>query len=137
VNTLVCIIYFFEGEKLNTWKELITAAEFHDIGRINDWKETKHGSLSVKKIMKLIPDWQSLDMDWNLIHYLMINHCIDDHNIPYVDERYQKCLEIIKDADGLDRVRIGDLNTNYLRLNISRNLEKVAYYLLEKVYPEK
>jgi hypothetical protein len=137
VNTLSSLIYFFEGGNLGTWQEINTAAKFHDIGRVNDYGETTHGSLSVDKIIKLIPDLHSWDLDLDLVKYLMINHSVGDNDIPYVDERYQISLEILKDADGLDRVRIGDLDPRYLRLGISPQLVEIAYYLLEEVYPEK
>jgi len=40
-------------------------------------------------------------------------------------------LRYFKDTDGLDRVRIHDLNVTYLRTEIARKLPLVAQQLLE------
>ena len=64
----------------------------------------------------------------------MENHCIDDkkglanlEKCPIEDKnRAIRLYQILKDTDGLDRVRLGDLDINYLRLPISKRLVLVA-----------
>lgn len=40
-------------------------------------------------------------------------------------------LSYFKDADGLDRVRLGDLNVDYLRTDIAKKMPLIAQRLLK------
>jgi hypothetical protein len=42
-------------------------------------------------------------------------------------------LKLFKDSDGLDRVRINDLDVEYLRYPVSRELVSFAEYLLREI----
>ena len=119
-------------------KELLTsAALFHDIGRDNDGLCFKHGKRSVEKMaaLNLAPaDPESAAISDFIITY----HCIDDsraetdlHTLPAVfRDRAWRLFSFLKDADGLDRVRIGDLDVRYLRNPESARLARLAHELL-------
>ena len=46
-------------------------------------------------------------------------------------DEVQFLLQYFKDADGLDRVRLGDLNTKYLRTETAKRMTLVAQQILE------
>ena len=119
---------------------LVSAALFHDIGRDNDGLCFKHGKRSVEKMaaLNLSPaDPESAAISDFIITY----HCIDDsraeadlHILPNVfHERTWRLFRILKDSDGLDRVRIGDLDVHYLRNPESARLAELAHELLARI----
>jgi uncharacterized protein len=77
--------------------------------------------------------------DYNAVKYLIETHCINDKDAfslvrDYAvnePDRAKRLLMVFKDADGLDRVRINDLNPAMLRLPVSRGLVQIAEELLE------
>ena len=124
-------------------KILIDACIYHDIGRINDIYDEKHGLRSAEVISKIVDskiykDKESLNILKAIVEY---------HSIPdkfnkrifnkYKLQNYERFIllaNILKDADGLDRVRtsinnktFSDLNPKYLRLDESKKLVKVSH----------
>ncbi|MGI8643353.1 MAG: HD domain-containing protein [Thermomicrobiales bacterium] len=102
------------------WRELFWAAAVHDVARVDDGIDRGHGQraagwveqhLAIKK-----PEVASLDV--RFIAELCRWHEVADQSIA------QWCLElmILKDADGLDRCRIWDLDPARLRLQASLSL---------------
>ncbi len=109
----------------------------HDIGRINDNMDPKHGYFSYLKAKKLnLLDHLNLE-EQEIIHFIVENHSIDDQqalaNLSiYEIESKEKTIylyKIFKDADALDRIRIFDLNINRLRNPISSQLLLLARQL--------
>ena len=60
------------------------------------------------------------------------SHCIDDNKLKFKNKNQKLCLDILKDADALDRQRFGlkDLDSKYLRLPFSKKLSFYAFKLL-------
>lgn len=122
---------------------LVNAALYHDIGRTDNGVCYEHGAKSIKKIEDLKLIQLSLE-DEKILKYIIKNHCINDSVCIRNVEDYKienrdraiKLLKIFKDCDNLDRVRLGDLDTNYLRNKYSLKLVKVAQQLLYKNLPE-
>ena len=119
---------------------LISAALYHDIGRENDGLCHVHGKRSVEKMaaLNLAP---TDPMDFATMKFLVTYHCIDDRqaeaDLEKVDTaarvRTWRLFGVLKDADGLDRVRINDLNIKYLRNPESLRLAGLARELLARV----
>lgn len=117
---------------------LIEASKFHDIGRTHDGVCLIHGMLSNKKINKYDLISGFYDEDVNVIKYIIHAHCIGDKDTHKSIEEYniedkhraKRLLMAFKDSDGLDRVRVEDLNPKYLRTDSSKNLISLAEYLL-------
>ncbi len=116
---------------------LVLAALFHDIGREHDGVCFKHGKRSVEKMVAL--DLAPKDREAAAIsEFIITYHCIGDsqaesdlHAIPTAfRNRAWRLFNILKDADGLDRVRIGDLDVNFLRNPESARLSQLANELL-------
>lgn len=119
---------------------LVSAALFHDIGRDNDGMCFTHGKRSVEKMLAL--DLAPTDPEaLAVMKFIVANHCIADslamadlQKLPGgVRDRTGRLFEVLKDADGLDRVRIGDLDVSYLRNPESIRLVGLAHELLDHV----
>lgn len=117
---------------------LAETALYHDIGRKNDNFDPEHGKASYKKAEEL-DLFQIPEKDKNLVRLLIETHCVDDdqgmkllEKWPDVDrERALRLFKVFKDADGLDRVRIMDLDARQLRLSESWELLLMTRQLLD------
>ena len=120
-----------EGLKLDR-EALRYAAMTHDVGRLDDGKDLEHGTRSAQWIKENLSNKMSpetLDIATYIVHW----HVPSDGDAPVMTEE----LKVLKDADGLDRVRLGDLDPNYLRTEPAKKLLKVAERLYDlSVAPE-
>ncbi|MDR1616506.1 MAG: hypothetical protein LBR98_05790, partial [Syntrophomonadaceae bacterium] len=134
----LCLILSFllkiDEEELNC---LCLCSVYHDIGRVNDnWDQT-HGNNSVKKGISLGLFDNLSGKTTGLISYIIENHCIDDKYLEKKASEYNlenpqralQLLKIFKDADGLDRIRISDLDLRRLRHKQAADLILVARQL--------
>lgn len=139
VLRLVQRLSALEGRTLAQCRVLEFCAIFHDIGRVHDGRDPMHGALSVEKLRR--NDFFGLEeFDTPLVHYIITNHCITD-SVAYgnvadyaVADREEAVvlLKTFKDADNLDRVRLGDLDARYLRHESSKGLLGLAEGLLRE-----
>lgn len=127
------------------------SASYHDIGRTHDGIDFEHGFESVVKLKKLglvekFLDCYALADEFNankdnlqILHFIIAHHNTGDRYAQSVLKENNKIKDKIRawflysilcDSDNLDRVRIGDLDTNYLRLGESLELVDYANYLL-------
>lgn len=101
-------------------EELRWAAAVHDVGRLDDGSDPGHGARSARWVLDHLmaerPTTGNLDL--GLIAELCRWHETPDRAIG----RLSLELLILKDADGLDRARLGDLDPSRLRLATSRSL---------------
>lgn len=132
-NIRTCIFAYFIAINLNLSLDdinlVIEASKYHDIGRINDEDDGYHGFRSATKLDGLV---NLSNEDMNIIKAMITSHSINDKLFSRVFEHFkisdeERCLKltkILKDADGLDRVRLGSewLDPNYLRFNVSKEL---------------
>lgn len=111
-------------------KILALAVCYHDIGRWHNEVDPEHGKLSAIKMTELgLLDGEKLDsVEKELVSRLMVCHCLGDDSFKGA-EREELLFQIVKDADGLDRVRIFDLDPRYLRLPESREMTDFAWML--------
>lgn len=121
---------------------LAYAAAYHDIGRKNDLKDDTHGyrsfkQLSEKKEFKVLINSELTTEEVNILEFIIKNHCIEDkiayrhlEHYPIANKELAiKLFKYLKDADNLDRIRIGDLDASYLRIDISKRLVEFAKWL--------
>ena len=113
---------------------LLECCAYHDVGRISDSMDYLHGSRSALRLGALTArTGEALKM---------MMAAVDAHSRPdeeledtlrgYHPADWQRCLRLahlLKDADGLDRVRIWDLDVAFLRRQASREREDFAEYL--------
>jgi len=117
---------------------LAYASIYHDIGRENDGADEYHGYDSYQKVIEQGFLSRLADKEVGIIKELIERHAVHDahaFSLEAIDgdirDEVGFLLRYFKDADGLDRVRIHDLNVAYLRTEIARKMPLVAQQLLE------
>ena len=121
---------------------LLTASQYHDIGRESDDEDVEHGSESSKKILASGKLDQFTQEDKDLICFLIAEHSKskndNEHSLSDISddkrEEYKKMLSYLKDADKLDRVRLGDLDPSRLSLETSKKLTLMSFQSFECIF---
>ena len=91
---------------------VLQAALWHDIGRVNDSWDPRHGALSAERVADRGFDAALSAADAQIARFAIRNHCRSDGHgerraIDEADpERALRILWLLKDADALDRVRL-------------------------------
>lgn len=141
-----------------SWKESLSiedsvllqyACGYHDIGRVCDGRDREHGFVAARRLRSSEFDavFSFLSKEDRRILCAMVSvHCLSDAMIPAFAEeygmtsseavRYERLTKLLKDADGLDRVRLGDLDGARLRSDAARELVPFACVLYEKYCEE-
>jgi hypothetical protein len=106
--------------------ELTAAAFIHDLSRRHDDACEEHGILAVQE---QLPKWratlQSIGAkDFDLISTMVSRHCLPQAKDDSLEVR------LFRNADGLDRVRLGDLDPTML-FDSSQKLLHIAWKLYE------
>lgn len=146
------LLYAYLLGKLNnidsqSMKILLDAAKYHDIGRQDDLEDPNHGFLSSIMIDKVIENDEFYQNKENLkvLKAMIHHHSIDDEYLNKILSHYEiesndkviTIMKILKDADGLDRVRLSvnyffsSLDPRYLRLEQSKSLVKFSHQINE------
>jgi len=124
---------------------LVLAVAWHDIGRTHDGREPEHGPRSAAKALRL-----GLGEGIDRLVLVRALFAIEWHSVPdaLAVERAAalsrggfkpevgtmlRVLWVLKDADGLDRVRIDDLDVNQLRYPCSQARVDEAWRLLSDI----
>jgi HD superfamily phosphodiesterase len=117
---------------------LVAAIAWHDIGRTHDGWDREHGAKSVRRIAELGLADGSQDPITATIRFAVELHSTYDElaveraaKLPE-SESLLRVLWVLKDADGLDRVRIADLDPLQLRHPVSRTMVDRAWELLRQ-----
>lgn len=107
----------------------------HDIGRVNDGSVPRHGADSWARLASL-PEVRALfrrggvrDEDLPAIQTAVSRH---SHGEAREGEPHERLIKLLKDADGLDRVRLWDLDPRCLRCDAARKMVRFAEALYEE-----
>ena len=122
-------------------KILATAAIYHDTRRTHDWVEPGHGAASSAYYHEHVknPD--------PIVEFLCEYHCRPDEEgyeeikrnrkLSTNRSRVTRLFQIFKDADGLERIRLGNLRVemdlNQYRLPVTRELTLIAKLCYEHI----
>ena len=108
---------------------VLWAAACHDLRRQEDGRDAEHGFRAGQWVRENLATYYPLPQDTlELIANACTWHVTADR-----DTQWQHpVLKYLKDADGLDRVRLGDLNPRYLRFPASRPLIPLAEQLYSR-----
>lgn len=111
------------------WRELYWAASTHDVGRIDDGIDAGHGARSAEWVLTNLTHQRPLaaPADLSFVAEICTWHEVADDRIDQLSLE----LLLLKDADGLDRVRLGDLDPNRLRTQHAARLARDAQRLYE------
>lgn len=112
-------------EGLNVDADVLAwAAAIHDTQRHNDGADPKHGDWAADWI-ECRPELLPKSVPLERVAYLCRWHVPADERAPEMTDE----LRLFKDADALDRWRIGDLDRSRLRLAASMRLLDASYSL--------
>lgn len=140
-NIRVCFFAYIisTNEKLEErdFELIMEACKYHDIGRINDLEDSLHGKRSAESLNFLEDKYTEEEL--NYIKTIVTCHSLSDKEFEKIANknrvrnlpRCKKMYEILKDSDGLDRVRLHYpyVNITYLRTNTSRRMIPFAHKL--------
>jgi hypothetical protein len=137
------------------FEALVHATAWHDIGRTNDDRDPEHGRASVARIADLnltcdlapeVLEPMLFAIEWHAVDDRLATEAASASNggaagrgaaspatpapAPDGDPRL-RVLWVLKDADGLDRVRIHDLDVTRLRSDAARAREAEARRMWE------
>jgi hypothetical protein len=119
---------------------LLTMCAYHDTGRLSDWMDDAHGKRAAEKLADITGAFgENLKMMMAGVEA----HSRRDSDLTeivagYKPKDYGRCrklAEMLKDSDGLDRVRIKDLDTKFLRFPSAVRHADFSAYLFE-IYNE-
>jgi len=129
------IISTVEKISNDDFKLVIEAAKYHDIGRINDREDKTHGQRSSESLDFLKNKYS--DEELNILKSIIECHSLNDEELINITnknkvkdfDRCKKLLEILKDSDGLDRVRLEYpfVNVDYIRTDTAKKLILTSY----------
>jgi hypothetical protein len=124
----------FVDETAKLW----AAVYIHDIARQHDGHCTRHGADAWARLATL-PDVEALlarggvrQDDHAAIETAVTSHCRGE--LPK-DHPHWRLTSLLKDADGLDRVRLGDLDPRYLRNPEATSMVAFAGELFDRTAP--
>lgn len=114
---------------------LWAAVYLHDIARRHDGGCKRHGADAWAWLVNL-PETQALlarggvrSEDHPAIEAAVTRHCNGE---PSPGEPHYRLMALLKDADGLDRVRLGDLRPEWLRHDEARTMVAFAQQLYDE-----
>ena len=107
------------------------AVYLHDIARTHDGFDEVHGMHAVMRVNestdlqeRLIARGVQSDDPSMLLAVMM--HCLPDDHSAFGGKPVWPLLAMLKDVDGLDRVRFGDLDPSYFRFPETKGMVKFA-----------
>jgi hypothetical protein len=116
---------------------LWAAVYLHDIARRHDGGCKRHGADAWARLASL-PETQTLlaragvnPEDHPAIEAAVTRHCNGE---PSPGEPHYRLMALLKDADGLDRVRLGDLRPEWLRHDEARTMVDFAQRLFNETH---
>lgn len=134
------LVHAFRLLDATGWSEeaprLWAAVYLHDIARIHDGRCFRHGGDAMKKF-ETLPRLRELFSQGGVQEsdFAVIRTAVTHHSLPDEVERdhpHWRLTSLLKDADGLDRVRLRDLDPRYLRNPQAREMTGFAGALFEQ-----
>lgn len=134
---LAALLGWMEDLSAQDTSLLLLAASYHDVGRVDDGYDTEHGTRSAGRLPELTG---AAGEDLLLMQGAVAAHSRPDERLEETVESYHAAsfphavvlARLLKDADGLDRVRIQDLDPDYLRHESAKALASFAQFLFDR-----
>ncbi len=135
-----CLSVLLKLNKRNCYLALILAM-YHDTGRINDKEDRTHGKRSAEKLKNFGLKLSKREL--NILQCIIEAHSINDNEFGDLLAQYgikenkkiRTLFNILKDSDGLDRVRLTplDIDPKFLRTQFSKQIILSAF-TLKQIY---
>ena len=123
LQELICDKLEAAGQKIDRqvtrWASIV-----HDVGRVDDGLDLDHGWRSAAWVKEHLANDMSPEM-MDAVTYCIHWHVPPDSEAPVMTPE----LQVLKDADSLDRVRFDGLDPSYLRTAAARELIQTATQL--------
>lgn len=118
-------------------RQLFRAAAYHDVGRTFDGYDLDHGARSAQRLAELTGQTGDALAE---LQAAVTAHALPDARLeetvasfhPADFDRAVELTRLLKDADNLDRVRLGDLKVKFLRHESAQGLADFALRLLAR-----
>lgn len=115
---------------------LWAAVYLHDLARTHDGRCHRHGADAMQRfdsmpeLRELFSTGGVVDADYEAIRTAVVHHCL----LEELDRSHThwRLASLLKDADGLDRVRLRDLDPLFLRNAESRTMVRFAQSLFDE-----
>lgn len=107
----------------------------HDLARTHDGLCYRHGGDAARRFPEFLSVFRNAGVDE--LEDPSVRVAVSWHAVPREmqrSNRYAPLVHLLKDADGLDRVRLGDLNPRYLRHPQSHGLVAFAEALFARTH---
>ncbi len=142
VALLACYIGIQEGLNDGELRLVLETAKYHDIGRGFEGNHGQYSAVIIDRNQEhIFPNLS--DDEINTIKALCHGHSVDDNK--YIEiaklygieniEKFKRLLDIVKDSDALDRVRLprfGQFEEKYLRTETSKRIIDFSKELFRK-----
>jgi hypothetical protein len=115
--------------------QLWASVYLHDLARTHDGLCYRHGADAARRFPEFQPLFQTAGLREE--EGVCVRTAVAWHAVPremHRRHRYAPLVHLLKDADGLDRVRLGDLNPRYLRYSESHALINFAQALFDHTH---
>ena len=151
VLMLSLIYYYNSGDSLDAEDKniLIYFSLLHDLGRTSECEDVTHGLKSVELIHKRGIRLRGLPLTpkgYKIAECIIRCHCISvEEGLALIRQemptrkdrlRAEHLFNVCKDMDGLDRVRLNDLDYRMLRTDFARRLPLITGGLLREDVPK-
>ena len=115
---------------------LLTMCSYHDTGRLSDWLDDAHGLSSTFKLAALTHytgdclEMMKAGIEAHSRADKDMDEVLAQYSVSDMD-RTRRLAKFLKDSDGLDRVRISDLDTKYLRNEAAVKRAEFSKFMFE------
>jgi len=136
-RVMVHAIHLVEATRRYEHGARLWAAVFlHDIARLHDGVCHRHGPDAAQRLREEPALQQRLtEAGLTVADYPAIEAAVTAHSAPkdvLMDHPHWPIIALLKDADGLDRVRLGDLDPERLRHSEAKGMVRFAQALFDK-----
>jgi HD superfamily phosphodiesterase len=140
-RVLVHAALIADALEVTSWERqaVILAALWHDIGRDSDGTDPYHGAKSAGKVVGLGLHRGVASRLRDVALYAVTYHSGGERAGEHAAQAMAdanaalRVFRMLKDADALDRVRLGDLDAGYFRFDVTRGQVDLARQLLAAI----
>jgi len=135
VMLMAALIAWQENITEAFFQQYLLACSYHDVGRYFDGLDLDHGARSAEQLEDLT-GWEGehlLELKAAVAAHSQPDHKMEEMIALYAPSNLEKTRRLaclLKDADNLDRVRLGDLKPEFLRHDSAKALVPFSFRLL-------